>query len=313
MRSYVAVLVLVVSAASAGCGSTPPRGGDDEPEDVLQGPDFGGFEVDTGTAGDTGGQQDVADAGQLDAVSDRTSDTTPSDVSEAEGARAMGLAWCLPEAVPYDLSGLPPLPVGFDPDTYCSATSVSPAGERAPTHRHVFDPETRTLTVTASELMGPGDSVVRYELDGAGRVRSMYRRGQEGWYSVGVGETWYAWLEIDEVEVGEIVDFCQERWPGWWREPVGEDLVEAILLMGGSVSSEVTLVVRELLEGKRLELEKVAMTGANRRAVLTYNRAAENGAVPPPPPLVKRVEREHATAVPTEYASLARVIDRNCA
>lgn len=126
---------------------------------------------------------------------------------------------------------------------------------------------------------------------------------------VRVGETWYAWLEIDEVEVGEIVDFCQERWPGRWRKRVGEDLVEAILLMGGSVSSEVTLVVRELLEGKRLELEKVAMTGANRRAVLTYNRAAENGAVPPPPPLVKRVEREHATAVPTEYASLARVID----
>ncbi len=128
---------------------------------------------------------------------------------------------------------------------------------------------------------------------------------------VRIGETWYTWLEIDEIEVGEIVDFCQERWPGRWRKRVGEDLVEAILLMGGSVSSEVALVVQELPDGKRLELEKVAMTSANRRAVLLFNRAAGSGAAPPPQPLVKRVEREHATRISPEYESLTRTIEWN--
>ena len=86
---------------------------------------------------------------------------------------------------------------------------------------------------------------------------------------------WFGWTAIDEVPVIELVSFCKQRWPRRWRKRVGEDLVEALALMKRPVGTKVKLEIVELETGAALIREAVAMTAANRRAVLAYAQGAE--------------------------------------
>lgn len=183
-----------------GCGTTPPGPNEEtEPDatDDVSVPDFAAGEADSG---EVDGFADVewSDTDDATAVPDEDVDQ-PGPGATSEGILAAGLTWCLPEAVPYELSDLPPLPTGFDQDTFCEADTLAPELEQDPTYSHSFDPALGNLIVTAGTLLGPGDAIVDYTIDEAGHVRELYRQGQEGWYSVGVGETWYEFNDAGEL------------------------------------------------------------------------------------------------------------------
>ena len=83
-----------------------------------------------------------------------------------------------------------------------------------------------------------------------------------------VGGVWYKAITIDGVEVAEVLEFCDGRWPGMMRKRFGEDLVEAMRLMGHAPNRLVDLGVMRVSDNERMELSDVAMTKANRRSIL---------------------------------------------
>jgi len=83
-----------------------------------------------------------------------------------------------------------------------------------------------------------------------------------------VGGVWYKAITIDGVEVAEVLEFCDGRWPGMMRKRFGEDLVEAMRLMGHAPNRLVDLGVIRVSDNERMELSDVAMTKANRRSIL---------------------------------------------
>jgi hypothetical protein len=80
-------------------------------------------------------------------------------------------------------------------------------------------------------------------------------------------ETWYRPLFIDDVAVEDVLEFCAERWPGKREKRFGEDLVEALMLMGHEPRSTVTLVLERVDDGSEVTLEGVVMTEAKRNAI----------------------------------------------
>lgn len=79
---------------------------------------------------------------------------------------------------------------------------------------------------------------------------------------------WYKAITIDGVGVVDILEFCEGRWPGLARKRFGEDLVEAMRLMGHAPNRLVDVGVIRVSDNERMELSDVAMTKANRRSIL---------------------------------------------
>ena len=78
---------------------------------------------------------------------------------------------------------------------------------------------------------------------------------------------WYEPQSIAGVPVGEILAFCEERWPGQLRKRFAEDLVEAIHLMGHEVPERVDLELSRLARDEVVELQGVSVTRAKREAL----------------------------------------------
>ena len=91
---------------------------------------------------------------------------------------------------------------------------------------------------------------------------------------VRLARDWFGWTAINDIPVVDLVAFCKKEWPSKWRQRVGEDLVEALVLMDREVGREVKLTLVDLESGKTVEREDVPMTEGKRRAVLAYNRGA---------------------------------------
>jgi len=88
-----------------------------------------------------------------------------------------------------------------------------------------------------------------------------------------LGDTWYVPVSIDELAVDEILATCERRWPGGVRKRFGEDLVEAMVLMGWEGDLEVSLELRRVSDGSVVQLAGVEMTGARRRTIWDGARA----------------------------------------
>ena len=89
---------------------------------------------------------------------------------------------------------------------------------------------------------------------------------------VRVNGSWYTPRKIDGVDVEKILAFCDKRWPGQRKKRFGEDLIEAMVLMGhkplDGAWRSTTLVVAELDgTGAEKTLNKVALTSENRNAI----------------------------------------------
>lgn len=84
---------------------------------------------------------------------------------------------------------------------------------------------------------------------------------------VRVGEQWYRPISIEGVAVADILAFCDKRWPGRRQKRFGEDLVEALALMGHTLPSAVRLELSSLADGRTVVLEGVPSTRAKRAAI----------------------------------------------
>ena len=84
-------------------------------------------------------------------------------------------------------------------------------------------------------------------------------RWKEKGPEVRVANTWYEPLKIQGVAVKEILAFCEKRWPGKQRKRFGEDLVEALQLMGHRIPSKVDLELKNLGTGKTVVVKGVAV------------------------------------------------------
>lgn len=109
-----------------------------------------------------------------------------------------------------------------------------------------------------------------------------------------VGDEWFVPLSIHEVEVAEILEFCEKRWPGQVQKRFGEDLVEALGLMGHRIPKSVDLRLARLMNGVEVERKGVAITAAKREAIRLKSRGQSSTSERPSAPA--RLTREQARA-----------------
>ncbi|QDV06655.1 carboxy-terminal protease [Planctomycetes bacterium Poly30] len=116
-------------------------------------------------------------------------------------------------------------------------------------------------------------------------------RWSSGLPEVDVEGTWYRPVSIDGVSVASILEFCEKRWPGKREKRFGEDLVEAMALMGHGTGRSVSLDLVRLADGVKIELAAVAMTKAKRQAIWASNQThRSSGRVSPAAPSAVPVE-----------------------
>lgn len=89
-----------------------------------------------------------------------------------------------------------------------------------------------------------------------------------------LGEHWSELVELETFPAEDILSFCEKTWPGKGRKRFGEDLVDAMKLMGHPVGDTVRLLVRDLESGKTREFTAAPMTAENRRLVWKRNNAS---------------------------------------
>ncbi|MCP3914505.1 MAG: hypothetical protein GY711_02985 [bacterium] len=114
-------------------------------------------------------------------------------------------------------------------------------------------------------------------------------RWKEGQPEVQVAEIWYTPISIDGVAVERILAHCEKRWPGDGERRFGEDLVEAMMLMGHTPPTKVELVLRRLDDGESVTLPDVVMSRENRTRIRDAGRDRER---PPRQPIF--LERDAA-------------------
>lgn len=113
--------------------------------------------------------------------------------------------------------------------------------------------------------------------------------------------TWYRSTSIAGVDTADILEFCERRWPGQVRKRFGEDLVEAMVLMGHEVPERVELGLVRLSDGEAVTLTDVEMSAAKRRAIRDAGAASSR---PAPPPAT--LTREQALADLDTFADRLR-------
>ena len=122
---------------------------------------------------------------------------------------------------------------------------------------------------------------------------------------VQVDGEWFTLHSIDGVSTEDILAFCKKTYASLWQKRFGEDLVQVLTEMGNEPGDTVDLVLKPVSGGDKIEKKGVPMTSANRRSVLTSNRAGRSPAsVPRNTAPTKRVKREHATEIAAEWEGL---------
>jgi C-terminal processing protease CtpA/Prc len=90
-----------------------------------------------------------------------------------------------------------------------------------------------------------------------------------------VETTWYRPVSINGVTVASVLEFCDKRWPRQRQKRFGEDLGEALHLMGHKVGTAAKLELVELDGGKSVTLDAVPMTRAKRQAITMAGRTVK--------------------------------------
>ena len=106
---------------------------------------------------------------------------------------------------------------------------------------------------------------------------------------VDVAGTWYRPLEINGVTVDSILEFCDGRWRGQRKKRFGEDLAEALVLMGHDIGKTAKLKLERISDDEVVTFDSVAMTKAKRRAIRDASSKREAR-----PPRVTTISAEDA-------------------
>jgi hypothetical protein len=117
-------------------------------------------------------------------------------------------------------------------------------------------------------------------------------RWVDGAPEVRVGPTWYRPVAIEGVAVADVLAFCERRWPGQREKRFGEDLVEALELMGTRLPAEVRLDLERVDGGEAVTLERVPATAAKRNAIRDASLGVRPLDVPVAPARIDRAAAE---------------------
>ena len=135
-------------------------------------------------------------------------------------------------------------------------------------------------------------------------------RWQDASPEVFIDGEWYQPISIQGVQVSGILLFCDKRWPGQRQKRFGEDLIEAMVLMGHEPPNEVDLELVRIDDGMVVKLSSIGLSEANRNTIRDQSslddRLEESRA--PPITLTGEQAREDlqafATALTDQFAYL---------
>ncbi|MEM7517719.1 MAG: hypothetical protein AAF368_12465 [Planctomycetota bacterium] len=105
-------------------------------------------------------------------------------------------------------------------------------------------------------------------------------RWTDGEPEVQVDKDWFEPVAVHGVPIAEILEFCEQRWPGRQEKRFGEDLVEALNLMGHELPAAIDLELRDLASGEIVTRTEVAVT-REKRFVERAARAGRGHSSPP--------------------------------
>ena len=130
---------------------------------------------------------------------------------------------------------------------------------------------------------------------------------------VDLGGIKYEVLEIQDLGIGKILDYCREHYKPEWRKAFEEDLVEVLSKMGKPPEFSVKVKLRRLDDGSERVFEQVMLSESNlemvvkNRQVVVGNAGAQVKEEPAGP--AKRVERQHSGKVDGRYKGLTQRIE----
>lgn len=114
-----------------------------------------------------------------------------------------------------------------------------------------------------------------------------------------VEDVWYEPLTIEGVTTTSILDVCEERWPGKQQKRFGEDLIEAMAIMGYELPETVTLELIRLEDGAPITLTNVAVTEDKRDAIRDAGRSVRRN--PPTLAVPAVIPKDQAKADVAEF------------
>ena len=139
-------------------------------------------------------------------------------------------------------------------------------------------------------------------------------RWNEGSVEVDLGGIKYELLEVQDLTIGKVLDYCREHYKPEWRKAFEENLVEVLSKMGKPPEYTVKVKLRRLDDGGERVFEAVMLSEANLEMVIKNRQVVVGDAgnavkdeAPAGP--AKRVERAHSGKVDERYKMLVARIE----
>lgn len=135
-------------------------------------------------------------------------------------------------------------------------------------------------------------------------------RWNEGAVEVDLGGIKYELLEIQDLPVAKVLDYCREHYKPEWRKAFEEDLVEVLSKMKKPPEDTVKVKLRRLEDGSERVFEQVMLSESNLEMVVKNRQVVPAGAPGAAPAEAeagpaKRIERAHSGKIDKRYKALA--------
>ena len=140
-------------------------------------------------------------------------------------------------------------------------------------------------------------------------------RWREGAVEVQLGGINYELLELQDITIEKILEFCREHYKPQWRHAFEERIVEVLAKLGKPTDGTVKAKLRRLDDGGERVFEAVMLSEYNLEMIVKNRQPEPAGnaaaAAPEEPPAgpAKRVERQHAGKVDERFKFLTARIE----
>jgi hypothetical protein len=138
-------------------------------------------------------------------------------------------------------------------------------------------------------------------------------RWGQGAVEVDLGGIQYELLEIQDLPLEKVLEYCKKNHGPEWRKAFEENLVEVLVKLEKPAEYTVKVKMRRLDDGSERVFEQAMLTESNLEMVIKARPAAPPApeAAPEEPQAgpAKRIEREHAGKVAEPYQFLAERIE----
>lgn len=138
-------------------------------------------------------------------------------------------------------------------------------------------------------------------------------RWTDGAVEVDLGGIKYELLEIQDLSIAKVLEYCREHYKPEWRKAFEEDIVQVLTKMGKPPEYTVKVKLRRLDDGSERVFEQVMLSEGNLESVIKNRQVVigDGGAAPEDLPAgpARRIERAHSGKVDERYKFLAERIE----